>query len=87
MTERHEGLSFEDRVDRSAVDLDDLKMLLRDITRQVCASDQKPILGADAIDAVARSIERIEDDLWAIKNDMEVERNADRKVALAVAAE
>jgi hypothetical protein len=58
------------------------KMLLRNIT-QLCSSDKEKILGADAIDSIARSIERIEEDLWALKNDMETVTMAQRAAARA----
>jgi hypothetical protein len=82
MADNENAASWEDRVERNAIELDDLKMLLRNIT-QLCSSDRERILGADAIDSIARSIERIEEDLWALKNDMETVTMAQRAAARA----
>ena len=59
----------EKRVDRSALDLNDLVKLMRDVS---FTGEAK--LGCDAIDALARAIERVEEDLWATVNDLEAFR-------------
>ena len=83
MADNENTESFEDRVDTAALDLNDLVKLMRDITFHD-DSEGKRILRADALDALARAVERVEEDLWGIEErhgGLRIERNKPALVA------